>query len=170
MPIISGRSCRYERISAIGIIRTDYQAIAGNRVRYFILSLFNGFHESDRLPGRYFKPYQAIKFKSQFFIGPKHLQQINYLTTARTSRNQPIIPILIIRQEKNKSPGTIVHRWHNISRKDIDLLFLEMTRERKFALAGLYYLSVRILGRFFAGGKNPKRLDIKFKLDTTKEK
>ncbi|MCG8573206.1 MAG: DUF1353 domain-containing protein [Spirochaetes bacterium] len=39
--------------------------------------------------------------------------------------------------------------YHGLARKKIDQLFLEMMKTRKFSLASLYYIAVRLLGRFF---------------------
>ena len=54
------------------------------------------------------------------------------------------------------------YRWHDIPRKDIDLLFLKMMQEHKFKLSKMYYFFVRILGCFFSGRKHPKRLEVKY--------
>ena len=38
--------------------------------------------------------------------------------------------------------------WHRISRRAIDALFLAMMQEKRFKLARLYYVAVRLLGGF----------------------
>ena len=54
------------------------------------------------------------------------------------------------------------YKWQTISRKEIDLLFLQMMRENEFKLAILYYIAVWIFGRFFASKKDSKVYQIIF--------
>lgn len=52
--------------------------------------------------------------------------------------------------------------WHDVTRKEIDVLFLEMMRQERFKLSWVYYTAVRLLGGFFVPGKSPGRADIEF--------
>lgn len=49
------------------------------------------------------------------------------------------------------------YAWHDISRKQIDLLFLEMLRHRRFLWAQFYYFAVRLIGGWYAGRKSKLR-------------
>jgi hypothetical protein len=51
-------------------------------------------------------------------------------------------------------------RWHDISRKDADGLFLLMMQEREFFPARVYHAGVRLFGGFFAKGKHPKQQEV----------
>lgn len=51
--------------------------------------------------------------------------------------------------------------WHDLSRAEVDRLFLEMMRRDGFALALLYWVVVRAFGGLFAKKKHPERARIR---------
>lgn len=55
-------------------------------------------------------------------------------------------------------------RWHNIERREIDRLFLEIMRQKQFLPAILYFWAVRIFGVFFVKRKVEMRRSVEFAL------
>ncbi len=54
------------------------------------------------------------------------------------------------------------YKWHDISRAEIDILFLQMMRERLFKPAKIYYCAVRLFGGFAIGEKHSARAGVEY--------